>query len=72
MANPASKLVASKGTIDKVSTFEAGSMDVQFKRAAIATSGDVGQVRLAVGDQMVEMTYAQALAFAQEVMKRCQ
>lgn len=68
-----SKLIASKGTTNKVSTFEASNMIVDFKRAAIAPTGDMGQVTLSLLDGgSVIMTYAQAIAFAHEVMKRCQ
>lgn len=67
-----SKLEAKNGRIDKVSQFDAESMTVLFRRAAISTNGDMGQVTLNVSGDQVIMTFAQALSFASEVMKRCQ
>lgn len=67
-----SKLVAEKGQINKVAKWEAGPMSVVFRRAALAPNGDAGQVLLICGNDRVEITYAQAISFANEVLRRCQ
>jgi hypothetical protein len=70
------KLVAEKGRILKETRFEAESMTVKFQHAAFSMNSkggvDLGRVDLAVGDGAVEMTYAQAISFANEVLRRCQ
>jgi hypothetical protein len=67
-----SKLVVRSGRIEKETRFEADRMNVLFRRAAISTSGDLGAVLVEIGSDRVEMTYAQALSLAGEIMRRCQ
>jgi hypothetical protein len=66
------KLVAQNGQIEAQTRWQQDSMNVVFARKAISVSGDLGCVELTVGDLKVEMTFAQALSLAQEIMRRCQ
>lgn len=67
------KLVASDGKIHKQSTFKADTFTVRFRHAWIASTGDLGEVTLTEnGGARVIMTYAQAISFANEILRRCQ
>jgi hypothetical protein len=67
------KLVTDGGKIHKQHTFKADTFTVRFRHAAIATTGDLGEVQLTDkdGGQLV-LTYAQAISFAHEILRRCQ
>ena len=66
------RLEAKQGKINSVTRFNNGPMEVVFRHAAIAPSGDLGSCLLVIGNDRVEMTYAQAISFANEVLRRCQ
>jgi len=70
-----SKLVAEGGKITKQSTFKADTCTVSFKSAAIATTGDLGEVTISDGKpegNRFTFTYAQAISLAHEILRRCQ
>jgi hypothetical protein len=69
------RLIAESGRIKQVSKFEAGPVLAFFKKAAISTNGDIGEVTLREGhdnDKYLVLTYPQAVALANEILKRCQ
>lgn len=66
------KLVAKSGKIMSESTFVAGVLNVQFRHAAIAPSGDLGECEISDGTGAIHITYAQAISLANEIMRRCQ
>ena len=63
---------AEGGKITKQSTFKADTFSVRFKSAAIATTGDLGEVIISdsLGHKTV-MTFAQAISLAHEILRRC-
>jgi hypothetical protein len=70
-----SRLEVEEGKIKKVSKFEAGNVLVYFKKTAIATTGDIGEVTLREGhdnNKYVVLTFPQAVALANEILRRCQ
>lgn len=67
-----SKLVAESGKISAVSTFKADVISVAFKHAAIATTGDLGEVRISGEVGHLTLTYAQAVTLANQILARCQ
>lgn len=67
-----SKLVAESGKISAVSTFKADGISVAFKHAAIATTGDLGEVRISGEVGHLTLTYAQAVTLANQILARCQ
>lgn len=67
----ANTLRVKQGKIVKETRFDNGPMSVIFTKAAIAPTGDLGRIELTVCEGKVEMTYAQGLTFAQEIMRRC-
>jgi hypothetical protein len=67
-----SKLVAEGGQIKKQSMFVSDTLTVEFKRAAIARSGDIGEVIIKSGLGTIIVTYAQAISLANEILRRCQ
>jgi uncharacterized membrane protein len=66
------KLVAEQGKINKVATFKADGIGVTFNKAALATTGDIGEVRIAADSGQIIMSFAQAVSLANEILKRCQ
>lgn len=66
------KLVVRNSQIEAQTRWQQDAMSVLFARKAISVSGDLGRVELTVGDSEVEMTFAQALSLAREIMRRCQ
>ena len=67
-----SKLVADGGKIMKQQTFKADTFTVRFRRAAIATTGDLGEVIFTdKSGGIVVLTYAQAISLAHEILRRC-
>jgi hypothetical protein len=67
-----SKLKAEKGVVYGVSEYTAENLQVRFKRAAISSSGDVGEVHIWQTGAAVTLTYAQAVSLANQIMSRCQ
>ena len=66
-----SKLVASKGVINAEDKWESGPMTVKFVRRAINPLGALGRVELTIGDSRTDMTFAQAISLANEIIRRC-
>ena len=66
------KLVAKQGAIMTESTFTADTFTVVFRKTAIATTGDLGEVSIGKGGEQIQLTYAQAISLAHEIMRRCQ
>jgi hypothetical protein len=66
-----SKLIAGSGKISSEITFNAGTFSVMFRKAAIASIGDFGEVQIGRDGEMVHLTYAQALSLAHEIIRRC-
>ena len=69
-----SKLVAEGGQIKKLDTFASDVVTVRFKKAAIASSGDFGEVIVQENDGpgQIILTYKQAVGLANEILRRCQ
>lgn len=65
------RLVAEGGKIKKVAKFESGPVTAAFKKAYINTDGDLGRVAVWAGNSLVEMTFPQAIALANEIIRRC-
>jgi hypothetical protein len=65
------KLVVEKGQITKQSEWNAEALSVKFVRAALSCNGDLGRVEI-TGNGKLELTYAQAISLANEIMRRCQ
>ena len=66
-----SRLVAQNRKINKHHRFESGPVNASFKKSYINTDGDIGRVVVSAGNSLVEMTYPQAVALANEILRRC-
>jgi len=66
------RLVARQGAIMKESTFTADTFTVVFRKTAIATTGDLGEVSIGKSGEQIQLTYAQAISLANEIIRRCQ
>lgn len=66
-----SKLVASNGQIDSISTFKEGPVTMNIRRRAICPNGDLGQVEIEQSGSFVTVTFKQALSLANEIIRRC-
>lgn len=65
------KLKAEKGTVFQVSEMKVDTLNVLFKKAALAPNGDFGEVRLWTGGAEVVLTFPQAISLANEIIRRC-
>ena len=51
--------------------WESGTVTATFKKAYINADGDIGRVVVMVGNSLVELTFPQANALANEIIRRC-
>jgi hypothetical protein len=65
------KLIVDKGKITKQVVFEAGTVSVLCKKAALSTTGDMGLVYMKQDDQEIILTFAQAKSLANDLIARC-
>lgn len=65
------KLKAEKGAVYAVSEMKVDTLNVLFKKSALAPNGDLGEVRLWTGGAEVQLTYPQAVSLANEIIRRC-
>lgn len=66
------KLLAEKGKIMKIRKFESGPINAVFNKGYINADGDIGRLIVSCGNSLVELTFPQAVALANEILRNCQ
>lgn len=65
------RLVAEQGKIYKESTFTESGITAVFRKAAISTKGEIGELMVEQNGQQLQLTFKQALSLANEIIRRC-
>lgn len=64
-------IAVEKNKTTKRLRFESGPVNAVFKKGYINTDGDIGRVIVSAGNSLVELTFPQAVALANEIIRRC-